>query len=68
MKKFEYLVQFYSGKMWHEMSRQLDALGKDRWELVSVCADVQGDEGDIGTSGYNCFLKREVAVDVPNRS
>ena len=60
MQNWEYLVLVRAGGRWSDdqfdgrgVSDKLTGLGKDGWELVSVCYD---------GSAYNFYLKKQIPV------
>lgn len=58
MKKFDYKTidcSLPSGIS--NMEKQLVKLGKEGWELVSVCPS---DSSEYGLSGLTAFLKKEI--------
>jgi hypothetical protein len=51
MQKWEYTT------VYHPSERELNKLGDEGWELVSVAAEVSGNENDI-SSTVTAYLKR----------
>lgn len=57
MAKFEYKVVDFPTPACQGMDIQLNKLGKEGWELVSVCPR---DISEYGLSQISAFLKREI--------
>lgn len=59
MKRWEYLVNTYEGQSDDELQAELDELGGDGWELVSVGAG-RGKVPESSWEVVRVFLKRPV--------
>lgn len=57
MKKFEYTTESFSTPACTGMQSKLNKLGKEGWELVSVCPS---NSYESGLSEITAFLKREI--------
>ena len=57
MKKFEYKTESFGTPACTGMEKQLNKLGKEGWELVSVCPS---DSYGNGLCMITAFLKREI--------
>lgn len=57
MAKFEYRTERFSTPACTDMQQKLNTLGKEGWELVSVCPT---NSYDSGLAEITAFLKREV--------
>ena len=57
MAKYEYRTLDFSTPACAGMETQLDKLGKEGWELVSVCPT---DSSEYGITIVTAFLKREI--------
>jgi len=61
MKKWEYYFYNRRGAPWHEMLKELNALGERGWEMVSSDVDIR-DEGEEKVLYYHAVLKRLVSA------
>lgn len=59
MKHYEYKALDFSCPACLGMEAQLNKLGKEGWELVSVCPK---DSNEFGISTITAFFKREICV------
>ena len=59
MKKFEYITESFSTPACTGMKTRLNKLGKEGWELVSVCPT---NGYDSGITEITAFLKREIEL------
>lgn len=57
MAKFEYITRYFSTPACEGMEKELNELGRQGWELVSVCPT---NSSDYGLCGVTAFLKREL--------
>ncbi|MBQ0123965.1 MAG: DUF4177 domain-containing protein [Bacteroidales bacterium] len=57
MKKFEYKTESFNTPACTGMQSKLNKLGKEGWELVSVCPT---NSYESGLAEITAFLKREI--------
>lgn len=57
MKKYEYKTESFETPSCTGMSTILNKLGKEGWELVSVCPT---NSSELGLNEITAFLKREI--------